>query len=164
MGSALIKGILTAKHCEPADVQVYDTYAPAMEACARTWKVTAVTSALELLEGSEVVFLCVKPQDVESTLSALSAFPEERLLISIAAGISLAQLENWTQKRHRIVRVMPNTPALVGAGAAAFACGTRATSEASDLVVSLLGSTGLAVPIAESQMDAVTGVSGSGPA
>jgi pyrroline-5-carboxylate reductase len=89
---------------------------------------------------------------------------QPRLVISIAAGLTLAALEDSAAENFRIIRAMPNTPALVGQGAAAYCLGTRATAEDSQIAKSLLGAVGIAIEVPERLMDAVTGLSGSGPA
>jgi pyrroline-5-carboxylate reductase len=96
--------------------------------------------------------------------SAEASQGKPRLVISIAAGITLAALEDAAGVQDRVIRAMPNTPALVGKGAAGFCLGTRATREDAAVAKHLLGSTGLAVEVPERLMNAVTGLSGSGPA
>ncbi|MCH1921915.1 pyrroline-5-carboxylate reductase, partial [Shewanella sp. A3A] len=110
----------------------------------------------------DVYLLCTKPNQAGSALSAL---PEgDALLISVAAGLTTDWLEARVPAGVRVIRCMPNTPALVGKGAAAFCSGRAATLEDAEVAKSLLGSVGLAVELPEVLMDAVTGLSGSGPA
>jgi pyrroline-5-carboxylate reductase len=112
-----------------------------------------------------VLLLCTKPQDIVATLGACKFSPEKsKLLISVAAGVTLATLEANTPETVRIVRTMPNTPALVGKGAAAYCLGSRCVAGDAEVVESLLGAVGLSVSVPEKLMDAVTGLSGSGPA
>ncbi|MBN1835070.1 MAG: pyrroline-5-carboxylate reductase [Spirochaetales bacterium] len=114
-----------------------------------------------LAARAEVVFLAVKPQDLPAVLEGIRA--TDRLVVSIAAGVPLARLEQALPSA-RVVRVMPNTPCLVGAMAAGYACGARASAEDRQTVAALLGAAGYAVELDEELLDAVTGLSGSGPA
>ncbi len=120
-------------------------------------------SALAAAQSSEAILLCVKPAGILPLIASLQAIPESRLLISIAAGVTLASMEA-VAAHHRVVRVMPNTPALIGQGAAAYALGTHATPADAAAVESLLRAVGTVTPVAEPLLDAVTGLSGSGPA
>lgn len=164
MGSALLEGLLRARLCSPGEVTAYDPIGSLLEACRQKHSIQAAASNLEVMEHSEAVLLCVKPQDCQSVLQALPSSLPGRLLISIAAGIPIRALEQWTGYAHRIARVMPNTPALIGKGASAYALSPSATPEDRVLVQRILESVGVAVEVRESQLDAVTGLSGSGPA
>lgn len=114
---------------------------------------------------SNVLFLAVKPQVLPQALAALSEqLRPEQLVVSIAAGIGLSQLEGGLTAGTRVIRVMPNTPCLVGAGASGISGGSHATAEDLDLVTALLESVGIVEAIPEKLMDALTGLSGSGPA
>jgi len=123
--------------------------------------VKPVEGPRELAEASEVVFLSVKPQDIQSVLEALQ--DTDRLVISIAAGVPIGRIEAVLQKA-RVVRVMPNTPCLVGAMAAGYAFGSKVRQPDREVVQRLLGAAGYAAEVAEELLDAVTGLSGSGPA
>ncbi len=123
--------------------------------------VQAVEGPRELAEASEVVFLSVKPQDIQPVLEALQN--TDRLVISIAAGVAIARIESVLTKA-RVVRVMPNTPCLVGAMAAGYAFGSRLQPQDREVVKQLLGAAGYAAEVEEELLDAVTGLSGSGPA
>jgi pyrroline-5-carboxylate reductase len=116
----------------------------------------------ELVKAAEVVVLSVKPYVVPRVAEQV-ALDESKLLVSIAAGVTLADLEGMFGT-DRVVRVMPNTPALVGEGAAAYCLGEGATEEDGALVADMLAAVGVAEWVDEEQMDAVTGLSGSGPA
>ena len=127
-------------------------------------KIRVVPSAAWAVADADVVVVAVKPGDVSATLEiALPALPPDTLLVSIAAGVTIATLEALVPDRP-VVRAMPNTPALVGAGASAIAGGTHAGAEHLDLAERLLGAVGIVVRVAEPALDAVTGLSGSGPA
>ena len=114
---------------------------------------------------ADVIVLAVKPQQMSAVLAELKpACKANHLVISIAAGVRLATLEAGLGNEVRLVRVMPNTPCLVGQSASAYTLGTRATAADGELVEQLLGSVGRAFRVEEKLLDAVTGLSGSGPA
>jgi pyrroline-5-carboxylate reductase len=119
----------------------------------------------EVMDAADVLILAVKPDQVSSVLTEIKPkFTSRHLLVSIAAGVPLAKMEAALPDGARVVRVMPNTPALVGASASAFAVGLSAQPEDAALVEKLFSSVGLALRVKESLLDAVTGLSGSGPA
>jgi pyrroline-5-carboxylate reductase len=123
------------------------------------------TDNAAVADGSDVLFLAVKPQQIAAVLATLHGHVRpDCLVVSIAAGISLAVLGRGLGPHVRLVRVMPNTPCLVGKGASAYAMGPRATADDGQLVAQLLSSVGTAVQVEEKLLDAVTGLSGSGPA
>lgn len=163
MGRALVGGILGAGICRPEDVLVYDSYPEAVASLVHELGVREATDNAAIVSGSDVVLLCTKPQGFNEMLAQLGE-SRDRLLISIAAGIRLEAIESATGQRHRVVRVMPNTPALVGRGASAYALGGTATEADAALTESLLGAVGYVCRVEENQLDAVTALSGSGPA
>jgi len=124
-------------------------------------QVQAEAGAGEVAGAAEVVFVAVKPQDIQTVLEAIR--DTDRLVISIAAGVPIGRLEG-TLARARVVRVMPNTPCLVGALAAGYAFGSRIQPQDREVVKQLLGAAGYAAEVEEGLLDAVTGLSGSGPA
>jgi pyrroline-5-carboxylate reductase len=116
-------------------------------------------------DWGDVVILAVKPQQAAGVLSTLKqAVRPDKLIVSIMAGVRSASIEESLEPGTRVVRVMPNTPALVGTGATAICAGRNASKEDLDCVESIFARTGLVVRVDEKQMDAVTGLSGSGPA
>ncbi len=127
-------------------------------------KVRVVPSAAWAVADADVVIVAVKPQDVLPTLgTALAALGTDTLVLSIAAGVTLATLEALVPERP-VVRAMPNTPAVVGIGASAIAAGEHARPDHLELAERLLGAVGIVVRVPEPALDAVTGLSGSGPA
>lgn len=164
MGAALLEGILRAKLCSPGDITAFDPVSAALDACRDKLGIRPAAGNPEVFASSDAVLLCVKPQDCQSVLESLPSSLPSRLLISIAAGIPIRVLERWISSAQRVVRVMPNTPSLVGKGAAAFAASASASAEDKALTQRILASVGLAVEVKEAQLDAVTGLSGSGPA
>lgn len=163
MGTALIQGAIRAGVVAAADVFGCDPFEKSREAFA---KATGTKVATELGKDSEVILLCTKPHDVVGALTAAGkiAAGESRLVISIAAGVTLSALEAAAPENFRIIRAMPNTPALLGHGAAGYCLGTRANPADAMTAQTLLAAVGLAVEVPERLMDAVTGLSGSGPA
>jgi len=112
-----------------------------------------------------VLILAVKPDQVAGVLAEIKpAFKGTHLLVSIAAGVTLARLESGLGAKARVIRVMPNTPALVGASATGFSLGKNANADDAALALRLFGAVGVAFQVKEPLLDAVTGLSGSGPA
>jgi len=116
----------------------------------------------EVLDNSDIIFLCVKPQVIDQVLDEIQGRVKNKLIISIAAGVKLKKLESKLNAKS--VRVMPNTPCLVGEMAAGFAVGKKVKEDDIALVEELLNSAGKAFLLKEKMLDAVTGLSGSGPA
>ncbi len=165
MGRALAKGLVAADLCKPADLAAYDPVAAAAQAFVDLLPgATRCSDNRSVVAAADVTFLAVKPQCLDEVMAELQqAPPSDRLFVSILAGIPLARLCQGL-RTERVVRVMPNTPSLIGQGAAGYAVGPGTTREDAELVGRLLGAVGTAVELAESQLDAVTGLSGSGPA
>ena len=165
MATALAAGFVKAGLVTPADVVASDVSEEARRRFASEVGCETVRRNFEVLNASAVVVLAVKPQQVTEVLSDVQDyFTARHLMISIAAGVPLKRLEMLLGVEPRVVRVMPNTPALVGASASGFARGQYATDEDAQLVKRLLEAIGLAFEVKEELLDAVTGLSGSGPA
>lgn len=163
MGTALVQGALASGVVRAGNVIGTDVIAAARENFTKLTGAGTVSDIAEVLEASDVILLCTKPQDI---FVALRDFKpgSGKLLISIAAGVKITDLEKRTPDAVRVIRTMPNTPALVGKGAAAYCLGVRCVDGDESTVTSLLESVGLAVRVPETLIDAVTGLSGSGPA
>ena len=126
--------------------------------------VRVVEDSSEAADWGEVVILAVKPQQAAGVLDQLNqAITPDKLVISIMAGIPSSKIEINLASGCRVVRAMPNTPALIGAGATAVSAGHKATAADLDLALQIFALTGSAITVEEKQMDAVTGLSGSGP-
>jgi pyrroline-5-carboxylate reductase len=160
MGSALVEGAIRAGALTAEQVVGCDPYPPAAVAFATATGASTVDTIGAM--AADVYLLSTKPQHAEAALSALPA--GEFLVISVAAGLTTAWLEERLPEGARVIRCMPNTPALVGKGAAAFCRGKHATVTDSETATGLLDAVGLTLEVAENLMDAVTGLSGSGPA
>ncbi len=164
MGQALIRGFLNQKLLASADVRLFDTDLDKANAFATAIGASTAATAAEAVGGADIVLLAVKPQTIEAAVATFAAqLNDKTLLVSIAAGVSLKRLRLMSGPQTAIARVMPNTPALVGMGVSAI-CYDRASQQQHQMIESLLGSCGLVFPVQEKMMDAVTGLSGSGPA
>ena len=165
MATALAKGFLAAQTLTAEAIVAYDVIPAAGERFSQQTGARLVSSNREVAANAGVLFLAVKPQQMSQVLTELrDAITPDHLIISIAAGVSLHALTAGLGADARLIRVMPNTPCLVGAGASAFSRGVNARDADSELVKRLLSNVGLAVEVPEKLLDAVTGLSGSGPA
>jgi len=163
MGEALIRGLVGGNVVRPADLWISEPDAARRARLVKGYRVRAAADTADLARRCAVIVLAVKPQLMPAVLSALApAAGRAKLVVSIAAGVTLESLEGALQAR--LVRTMPNTPALVGEGATAIAWGRGVTAADKALVNKLFGAVGTTVEVPEGLMDAVTGLSGSGPA
>jgi len=162
MASALAGGAVRAGVVTPEQICAFDPDPRAAETfTGATGAVCANTDAAKLASGADVTVLAVKPQMLEKALAGFGNTLENKLVVSIAAGVPVKRLRELTGAA-RIIRVMPNTPALVGEGAAAYAC--EGTAEDDAFAAELLGAVGMVTRVDEALLDTVTGLSGSGPA
>jgi pyrroline-5-carboxylate reductase len=164
MARALAGGLVRAGLVNPQQIHAADPVASAREGFLQDAPGSrGAATNRELVEQSDVVVLAVKPQQLASATSDLASVAAGKLVVSILAGVRLSKLAAAIPGA-RLVRVMPNTPALVGQGASAYALGPRATAADGALVGTLLTAIGRAYAVDEHLLDAVTGLSGSGPA
>lgn len=166
MATALLGGVVKAGIVSPGEIGVADRYAQATQSAAAEYGVTVFSDNRSLVQAAEAVLLCVKPNDALEALreAGEGGLFRNKLVISIVTGLSVEKLEAAAGEGVRVVRVMPNTPALVGQGAAALARGGAATDADVVLTRSIFEAVGRIVEVKESLLDAVTGLSGSGPA
>ena len=165
MATALARGFVNAEIVFPREIIASDPFDTARKTFAREIGAKTVAANVDVAKFANVLILATKPDQVSAALAEISgAFTKNHLLISIAAGVTLAKLENALPAGARVIRVMPNTPALVGAGASGFALGKNASVADAELAKKLLSAVGVAMLVKESLLDAVTGLSGSGPA
>jgi pyrroline-5-carboxylate reductase len=165
MAEALIKGMLAGGVAKAGQMLVTDVSADRIAHLQKTYGIMAPQGNKNAVTQAGIVMLCVKPQVMDRVLEEISTVAgKDKLVISIAAGVTIARIEKVLSTGTRVIRVMPNTPALVLAGAAGIAAGKSAT--ATDIMTSqhIFGAVGRAVVVEEKLMDAVTGLSGSGPA
>lgn len=159
MGEALVRGLVAGGR-SPADLAVVEPRPEPRQRLHATWPAMTVSEATVPAEGAVVA---VKPGDVEGACRSLAGSGVGRVL-SIAAGVTLAQLEAWLEPGPSVLRAMTNTPALVGAAASALAAGRGAGEADLAWAEGVLGMVGSVVRLPEHSLDAVTGLSGSGPA
>ena len=163
MGSSLIKSLLVSS-INSEQICISDKSSEKAAEISSTYQVK-VKSITEIGQDCDVIFLAVKPQDLDTVLSELSqSLKKETLLISIAAGKTTKFIESKLANTNPVVRVMPNTPAQIGKGVSAISPGASATNDHLSLTKDLLSASGLVVEVAEENQDAVTALSGSGPA
>ncbi len=164
MAEALIKGLI-ASGMPVEKLMVAELQPERREYLQRTYGVVVSADSNEIVAQNEVIILAVKHQGLEKALLPVAdLFTNSKCLISILAGVATAKLEAMVGDNVPVIRVMPNTPALIGAGAAGISAGRHATVEFMDLACDLFRCVGLVEVVAESLLDAVTGLSGSGPA
>ena len=165
MATALARGWLTAGLTRPDRISASDPLPEARQAFSAACGVRAGADNRDVVASSDLLILAVKPQSMASLLTEIRPpITNRHLIVSIAAGISLQHLSAALGGERRLIRVMPNTPCLTGASASAYSSGGTATAEDVALVDRLLKAVGLAFCLPEGMLDAVTGLSGSGPA
>jgi pyrroline-5-carboxylate reductase len=164
MATAIIQGMIR-DGTSPELISASDPSPATRASLASETGVCTFDSNAEVVKNSNVVVLAVKPQMMAPVLAELRPLiSPDHLVVSVAAGVSLATLTNGLGPDRRISRAMPNTPALVGEGAACYCLGPFTNESDDAIVAACLGSIGIAFRVPESQLDAVTGLSGSGPA
>lgn len=166
MGSALVAGAVRNGALSPSHVWGLDAVAAAAREFCHQTGARQAENLCQLADECDTFLLATKPHQVRDVLTQLGLALGEKsaLLISVAAGIPLAVLEDCLPATVRVIRTMPNTPALVGKGASAYSIGSRATADDAHNAALLFSSVGLAIAAPESLLDAITGLSGSGPA
>jgi pyrroline-5-carboxylate reductase len=165
MAEALIKGLLSGLGVTPQQIMATDVVPERRTYMQTTYGITASADNKHAVQESTVVVLAVKPQIMPMILEEIApVVNSEKLVISIAAGITLQTLQRALGDSRRVVRVMPNTPALVLAGAAGISPGKAATPQDVALVEQIFNAVGRAMVVSDEMMDVVTGLSGSGPA
>ena len=165
MGEALIRGLVESNLVPPEHIHVTDVRADRVRQLAEQYGLRAVDGNVALVKGADVVVLAVKPQIMAPVLrETLPALGNRPLLISLAAGVSTATIQSVLGKYPRLIRVMPNTPALVLQGVTAIAKTPGLEQDDLETAQEIFAAVGRVVVLDEEQLDAVTGLSGSGPA
>lgn len=164
MAEAILRGILVAD-VSPEEVLVAEPLDARRDFLSATYGIAVTADNNQVVAGSDIIILAIKPQMAAEVVGAFAnQFTADKLLISILAGTSTAKLEALLNVAAKVVRVMPNTPALIGCGAAALCSGQYAGDAELETARKIFAAVGSVVTVKETQMDAVTAVSGSGPA
>lgn len=169
MGAALVRGAVAAKVLHGDGIHLFDVDGAKAASLAEATGASVAPSLESLVERSGIVLLATKPQVAPQALAALRpAWSNGKALLSVCAGLATGTMERALQSdavaAPRVVRSMPNTPALIGAGATAIAAGAHATAEDLTHAAAIFSAVGIVETVPESQLDCVTGLSGSGPA
>lgn len=165
MATALARGFVSQGLADSQQLMASDPSPAAAEAFTRATGASIAADNLQVAARCDCIFLAVKPQQMAGALGPLAGrLTDRHLVISVAAGVPLATIARLLGGGPRLVRVMPNTPCLVSQGASAYCLGPGATAADGQLVARLLAAVGRAVEVEEELLDAVTGLSGSGPA
>lgn len=164
MANAIIKGIIDSKFCNDKDIVVSDLNKEALSSAQKDFGITPVDSNICVANQCDILILAVKPFVLKDVLTEIKPFiNKNKLIISIAAGISIATIQEIVGEIP-IIRVMPNTPALVNEGMSAICKGDFAKEQDTNLALDIFKSVGKVVELDEKYIDIVTGISGSGPA
>jgi len=165
MGEALIAGLLKAKFTTPAQIMAFDADERRLRLIQKKYGIKRASDNSHLASQCDPLLLCVKPQSMKEVIEEMAdSLDSSKLLISIAAGVPLYAIETYARKQLRLIRVMPNINVLVQEGASAIAPGNLATDEDLKLAKAIFDCVGKSITVHEPLMDAVTGLSGSGPA
>lgn len=165
MGSALVSGFINKALISPKEIIVSDVLQTQLDALSSRFPIRTARDNREVVAAARVVILAVKPAVVKSVLEEIrTSVTHEHLLISVAAGVRLAYLEGNLPEGTPVVRAMPNLPALIGEGMTALALGRFAGEKERETAEKLFRAVGRVVVVSEENMNAVTGLSGCGPA
>jgi pyrroline-5-carboxylate reductase len=164
MGEALARGMISKGVVKVENVIMSDIQKKRLEELSKKYGVVRAKSNKEAVQKGDIVFICVKPQQLDSLLKEFEEFNfKDKLIVSIAAGVPIHKYyQMWGEVK--VIRVMPNTPALVGWGMSALSPGRGVSGEEVEKVLNLLKAVGEAIVVEEKYMDIVTAISGSGPA
>jgi len=166
MAEALINGLISSKLFKSEQILIADIVKKRVDYIKSTYKVSIASDNKQLSKESDIIVLSVKPNHISKVVSEIkAAITSKKILISIAAGIPSTLISKLLKKKSKIVRVMPNTPALVLAGASVLYCNENVTAQEKERVKEIFQSVGIAYTVEdEGLLDPVTGLSGSGPA
>ena len=165
LGGAIVRGFLSSGWRQPDELAVTVRHEERLSELRESYGVEAGTSNVDAVQGAALVIVAVKPQDIATVLAEIAGtVTAEQVILSVAAGVTTSFIEKHLSPAARVVRAMPNAPALVHEGIAGIAAGSSAGEEDLALAEEALGHLGAVVRVSESDLDAVTALSGSGPA
>lgn len=165
MGSAIIEGIISSKLVDPSKIMTSDLAQSMLDVLAKKFNIRTTTNNAEVAKHSDILFLAVKPNIYPIVINEIKEnIKENAIIVAIAAGQSIKTIENLFKKEVKVVRVMPNTPALVGEGMAAISINKLVNESETQDILAIFNSIGKAEIVGEYLMDVVTGISGSSPA
>ncbi len=165
MAEALVSSVIGAGVCSPENLRVADVKTDRLDHFRDAFCVTTLNDNSAAVRDADVVVLAVKPQIIDGVIEGIrDDIDHAALLISIAAGIQTVRIEGLMGRASRVIRVMPNMPAMSGCGASAICAGAHATADDVSIAETMLGSAGIVVRVDEEDMNSVTALSGSGPA
>jgi pyrroline-5-carboxylate reductase len=165
MGEALIAGLIKAKFTPPEQIMAFDADGERLQFIRKKYGIVKASDNNHLSSQCDPLLLCVKPQSMREVIEGMAdSLDPSKLVVSIAAGVPLCVIETYARRQLRLIRVMPNINVLVQGGASAIAPGNLATQEDLELTKTIFDCVGRSITVHEPLMDAVTGLSGSGPA
>ncbi len=165
MAEALIKGIINSRLASAKDITATDTNANRLSWIQEEYNIQTNSSNTDAIQKADIIILAIKPQMFPEVLEEIApAINSQQLIISIAAGVTTAKIENIIGETSKVIRVMPNTPALVQKGVTAITRGFSATEKDELITNKIFGSVGMILNVKEDMMDIITATSGSGPA
>ena len=164
MGEALVRGLVVGRVFPPSRILVSDAVPQRAKEIALRYGVEAVSTNAKLAEGSDLLVLAAKPKDMPALVDSIADHvKEDGLVVTLAAGVRTAFIEKILKGRGRVARMMPNLACAVGEGATAFALGSTGTDSDALAIEEMMGAIGRVIKVEEKHLDAVTGLSGSGP-
>ncbi len=165
MGEALMKGLLHGHLCKPEQIMCSDIRPERLKSMKEVYGVKTTSDNIEIVKRSDIVVLAVKPQILKEVVTEIGrSVDPSRLIITIAAGVAMESIESCAKKELKLIRVMPNICVSVGEGISAISAGKHATKEDLTVAKAIFDSVGKSLFLEEHLLDAVTGLSGSGPA
>ena len=163
MAGAICKGVINSGFIKPENIYAFDVNSEHLESCAQELNINPVFDVKNLVKNVSNILVATKPFVIDEVLASLDGIANNKLIVSILAGITIQKYED-KMPNSRIIRVMPNTPAMVNEGMSVVCRGNKSTDEDVEFVLNMFSQLGSAILLDETQINAVTAVSGSGPA
>ena len=165
MGEAILRGIISNRLVQPKDIMVSDVDSAKLDSIKKAYKANVTFNNSIVVKSSDAIIMAVKPQDMKAALLDISEFlGKEKILISIAAGFTIKKIVSIIGKKKPVVRVMPNMPALIKEGFTAISFSKDVGKKEADLAKKVFSCLGETAEVKEKDLDAITAISGSGPA